>query len=291
MSLDVLVAGELYIDLIMSGFDQLPQPGEESFARHFHREPGGAAITAIGLAKLGTRTGVIGAVGAEDGGWLIERIRQAGVDTCGIRLIDGELTGTTVAVSDPADRLFLTYAGANRYGGSVAAESSIHARHLHWAAPADAELLARFRAHGMTISLDVGFAHAGTSCLAVLPHVDLFFPNELEAVRLTGESEPEAMLRALTWAGTGIVVLKLGARGAAMMVNDRLLHAMPPPITAVEATGAGDCFDAGFIHAWLRGDPPEACLALGNICGALSTRAPGGVAGFPSAEEIACLLE
>lgn len=291
MSLDVVIAGELYIDLIMSGFEELPQSGQESFARNFHREPGGAAITAMGLAKLGTRTGVLGAVGAEDGGWLVERMRQAGVDTCGVRFIDGEFTGTTVVVSDPSDRMFLTYAGANRLVGSVAAESSIQARHLHWAAPADTGLLAQFRARGLTISLDVGFAHAGAHSMAALPHVDLFLPNEVEAARLTVESEPEAMLNALARAGARIVAIKLGARGAIVLAGGRLLRADSPLVTPVETTGAGDCFDAGFLHAWLRGDRLEACLALGNICGALSTRAPGGVAAFPSVAEIARLLE
>ncbi len=291
MSLDIVVAGELYVDLIMSGFDRLPKPGQESFARHFHREPGGAAITAMGLAKLGTRTGILGAVGAEDGRWIVERMQQAGVDTCGVRFIDGEFTGTTVAVSDPADRSLLTYAGANRFARAVTAESSIQARHLHWAAPADVELLAKFRAHGMTISLDVGFAQADAICLAALPHVDVFFPNEVEAARLTGESAPDAMLNALSRAGARTVVLKLGAGGAAMLAEGRLLQAMPPPVTAVETTGAGDCFNAGFLHGWLSGAPPEACLALGNFCGALSTRAPGGIAAFPAAKEIACLLE
>lgn len=291
MSLDIVVAGEFYIDLIMSGFDQIPSPGQESFARCFHHEPGGAAITAMALAKLGTRTGVVGAVGAEDGLWLIERMQQAGVDTCGIRCINNEFTGTTVAISDSADRSFFTYKGANRFGGSVAAESSLQARHVHWAAPADGELLARFRQSGMTISLDTGFAHADARCLAALPHVDLFFPNEVEAARLTGGGKPEAMLQVLARAGARVVALKLGARGAAMLLDGRLLAADPPAVTAVETTGAGDCFDAGFLHAWLRGASPEACLALANICGALSTRVAGGIAGFPTAEEIACLLK
>ena len=63
-SLDVLVAGDLFLDLVMSGFESWPLPGEEAFARKFHKEVGGgAAITACGLAKLGLRAGILGSVG------------------------------------------------------------------------------------------------------------------------------------------------------------------------------------------------------------------------------------
>lgn len=285
MALDVIAAGELYIDLIMSGFDHLPLPGEEAFARDFGREPGGgAAITALGLARLGTRAGVVGAVGAGDGGWLIDQLDRGGVDTAGIRSVENEFTGTTVAASGPAERAFLTYAGANRIFSYIARETPLEARHVHWAAPPDVEAFSQLRLRGMSISLDVGFLYADARCLHALPLVDLFFPNELEAGRITGLREPEAMLRAL---GPG-AVLKLGARGAAMLVEDRLLMLEPPPVAAVDTTGAGDCFDAGFLHAWLRGGTPEECLRLGNLCGAFSTRALGGVAAFPTLEEISC---
>ena len=149
-----------------------------------------------------------------------------------MRSVEGEFTGTTVAASDRSNRAFLTYVGANRNAREViaecTAECTLEARHLHWAAPADAELLARFRARGMSISLDVGFPHADARCLAALPVADLFFPNEVEAERLTGEREPEAMLRSLARAGARTVVLKLGPRGAVMLADGRLLWADPP---------------------------------------------------------------
>lgn len=292
MALDAITAGELYIDLIMSGFDRWPLPGEECFAREYRREPGGgAAITALGLARLGTRTGIMGAVGAEDGAWLVDRLNGGGVDTSALCSIAGEFTGTTVAVSGPSDRAFLSYAGANRGWASIARSYTGEVRHVHWAAPADPEVLAGFRARGMSISLDVGFPHTDERCIEALPLVDLFFPNQTEAERLTGEREPNAALRAFERAGACGVVLKLGARGAAMIAHGRTLSAEPPPVTPVDTTGAGDCFNAGFLHAWLRGETPESCLRLGNFCGALSTRALGGVAGFPTPEELTCLLK
>lgn len=285
MALDVITAGELYIDLILSGLDRWPRPGEEALAEHFHRGPGGgAAITAIGLAKLGMRAGVAGAVG-EDGAWLMETLQRNEVDTARILTIGGESTGITVAASNAEDRAFFTYAGANRRLREATRATIIDAPHLHWAGLVDHDLFSRF---GGTISLDVGFAQANRETMDALPLVDLFFPNEVEAARMTGEREPETMLRAFQSAGARAVVLKMGERGAAMLVEHRLLHLAAPRVNTVETTGAGDCFDAGFLFGWLRGKGPEECLRLGNACGALSTRAPG-VAAFPDCEEIACL--
>ncbi|MGD1091404.1 MAG: sugar kinase [Bryobacteraceae bacterium] len=288
MALDVIAAGEIYIDLVMSGFDHTPGPGEEAFAREFRREAGGGpVITALGLARLGRSTGIAGAVGAEDGAWLIERLARGGVDVSRVQCVPDEFTATTFVITDASDRTFFTYAGANR-------KFKAHiegATHLHWAAPVDCSVFERIRASGMTISLDIGFAGSDPSALRALTLVDLFFPNEIEGQRMTGESDPEAILRAFEQAGARGVVLKLGARGAATLADGRLLHFDPPEVSPVDTTGAGDCFNAGYLHAWLAGKPPEECLRLGNICGALSTRALGGVAGFPTAEEIDCLLK
>jgi sugar/nucleoside kinase (ribokinase family) len=72
-----------------------------------------------------------------------------------------------------------------------------------------------------------------------------------------------------------------------MLLNDGAIHVgAAPAVTPVDTTGAGDCFDAGFLHAWLAGRPAEACLRMANICGALSTEAYGGIAGFPSRERV-----
>ena len=112
---DVIVAGELFVDLIMSGFDFWPQPGREAFASEFHREiGGGAAITACGLAKLGSRTSVLGIVGLDNGAWIIEQLQASGVETSDIRFHPTEPTAFTVAATMQRDRAFLTYAGANR---------------------------------------------------------------------------------------------------------------------------------------------------------------------------------
>ena len=126
--IEVVVAGELYADLIMGGFDFWPQPGQEAFAREFRREiGGGAAITACGLATLGTATTLFGIAGGDSHVWIAERLAARGVDTALLRTDANEPTAFTVAVSAPHDRAFFTYLGVHLYylGGQVGRRAEV----------------------------------------------------------------------------------------------------------------------------------------------------------------------
>jgi sugar/nucleoside kinase (ribokinase family) len=301
---EVVVAGELYTDLIMGGFDFWPQPGHEAFAKEFRREiGGGAAITACGLATLGTATALFGIAGSDSRDWIAERLAERGVDTALLRMDANEPTAFTVAVSAPHDRTFLTYLGANKGFPTAFAEASAAmlfagVRHLHlaYAPPWDIAdgLFDAIHRNGCTLSLDAGWHEdwlADPRGLGILRKVDVFFPNEVEAARMTGETEPARMLQRFAGAGAPCVVLKLGPEGSALLHQGKVLHESPRTVSPVDTTGAGDCFDAGFLHAWLRCDTPARCLAAGNICGALSTQAYGGIAGFPSGERLRMELD
>lgn len=292
---DVIVAGELFVDLIMSGFDFWPQPGREAFASEFHREiGGGAAITACGLAKLGSRTSVLGIVGLDNGAWIIEQLQASGVETSDIRFHPTEPTAFTVAATMPRDRAFLTYAGANRGFPAMLMEAGTAlARHVHLACAPNLDtaeaLLQAIHSDGSTVSLDVGWHEdwlTDPRAIALLPFIDVFFPNEAEAARMTGDADASGCLRALKKAGAKCVPLKLGSRGSAVLQEGEIVFVDAPRVTAVDTTGAGDCFDAGFLHAWMNGQPLASCLQLANVCGALSTEAYGGIAGFPDWERI-----
>ncbi|MBV9081898.1 MAG: sugar kinase, partial [Acidobacteriaceae bacterium] len=255
---EIVVAGELFIDLIFSGFDSWPQPSKEIFAKEFRREiGGGAAITACGLARLGSNAAVLGAVGNDAGNWVVEQLRLAGIDTQSIHFDDAEPTALTVAASTPENRAFLTYSGANRglqplLFEAMRAKRFVGARHVHLAfAPAiesAEELFRGLRESGCTLSLDVGWREEWlreSTALTILPGVDIFFPNELEARQLTGEDDPEKILQAFRAAGIERVALKLGAQGAAMLWNGEIAFINAHPVTPIDTTGAGDCFDAG----------------------------------------------
>lgn len=295
----ILVAGELFVDLILTGFDVWPTPGQEVFAKEFRREVGGgAAITASGLAKLGSACGVVGTVGADTGDWLVQQLNNNGVNTNAIRFDANEPTAFTVVLSMPQDRTFVTYPGANRGLLSLLLETAKapslnEIRHIHLAfAPGldiAADLFQQFRVRRCTLSFDIGWhehwlKHPEAS--AILRHVDIFFPNESEARCMTGEEDPSRILKAFEAAGIRRVAVKLGARGAALLWDGQRFFAPPHPVIPVDTTGAGDCFDAGFLHAWLHGEPPERCLKIANICGALSTQAHGGITGFPTLEQL-----
>ena len=298
-TLDIIVGGDLFVDLIMGGFSEWPRPGTEAFARELHSDVGGgAAISACGLARLGSRTAVLGSVGRDRGEWVANRLKSFGVITSLLRFDPVEPTAVTVAISTPEDRTFLTYRGSNRHFPAMLAEAAAsgqlaRARHIHltWAPDLDtaAELFATIRRQGCSISLDVGWHEdwlADPRALGLLPMLDIFFPNEVEARRMTGENGHEGILHKLASSGARRVALKLGPDGAALLWDGDIMRVKPCPVRPIDTTGAGDCFNAGFLHFWLQGEPPLACLRAGNFCGAASTEAYGGVAGFPDPQRI-----
>jgi len=295
----VVVAGELYIDLVLSGFDGWPTPGKEIFAKNFRRDiGGGAAITASALARLETHAGIFGVLGADSREWFLHRLAESRVDTAWIEQDDNEITAFSVVASAGGDRGFLSYHGANRRLPEIlkqaAREKVFHGvRHVHLSYAPELEtsavLFENLRSAGCTVSLDVGWHEhwlANRDWFAVLQAIDIFFPNHVEATSMTGEQDPGKILDCFASQGLRRVALKLGSTGAALLWEGKRCTVPPHPVTTVDTTGAGDCFDAGFLHAWLNQWPPELCLQAGNICGALSTEAYGGIAGVPSAERL-----
>lgn len=296
---EVAVIGEFFIDEILNEFQVLPKLGEESFARKFRREAGGgAAITACGLAKLGVKVAVLGAVGKEDGRWVIKRLKSYGIDCSGLEFHSGEPTGLTVSVSTREDRAFFSYYGANQLLDRLLVKPETlkilkSARHVHFACAPDSELHAglflNLRRRRCRMSIDVQSDMSWLirpESLNILRNCDVFFPNEHEAEWISGEGGTHKVLRALREKGLRGVGLKLGGKGAALLWRRREFLVDPFPVDTLDTTGAGDCFNAGFIYAWLKNEKPKRCLEIANICGALSTRALGEIVGFPSLQEL-----
>lgn len=300
---DVVSVGEIYADHVFNGFERWPAPGEEVCTDHYFRELGGGAInTACGLAQLQCRVRLIGLIGEADRGWFEARLKRFGLSADGLRSSSLD-TGVTVSVSTREDRSFYTYPGANRRLGELLDDASIHeeliaARHVHFAMPLNAELAKRLlpllRKAGCTTSLDVGFSpdwlrDPGNqwTCRAV----DYFFPNQAEAQVLTGSQSADAFRE---WAASMNLrhgVIKLGAAGAAAVVQGRLLQVPPPHVDAVDMTGAGDAFDAGFIAGVLNGESPQECLRRACICGALCTTRIGALQGLPDSLSLRSMYE
>lgn len=306
---DVITVGDVFVDLVMTGFPAWPQPGEESFAAELHREiGGGAAITACGLARLGVETEMLAMIGSDsnESQWFIERLKKSGVSPNLICHHATEPTGTTVSISTAQDRTFFTYTGANRGLEELLKQDEIRrelcrARHIHFACPIShrlfGELIEILHDADCRVSIDVGWQIEWLAkCLndkasfQAFRQIDLFLPNEREAEFMTGESEPEAMLRKFAEIGLSRVALKLGEQGSMALWEGEILSCPPLSVTPVDTTGAGDCFDAGLIFGWLENQKPQDCLQLANICGALSTTRLGGIAAFPSRQNVEELI-
>ena len=301
----IVVAGEINVDLIFAGVPALPQFGRETLAQTYLQCPGSSSmILAMGLARLGDSVRFVGCCGNDAfGRFCIDALQERGVDTAEVIPDDDLRTGVTVAMSSHHDRALITWPGAvaeltvNDVSDAVLAD----AQHLHVSSyylqtklrPQLGELFARARAQGLTTSLDPGSdpeERWGRELAEVLRHVDLFLPNQNEALALTGTGTAEAALRALDNGRTRSVI-KVGARGAVTHENGETLFVPGFSVAAVDTTGAGDSFNAGFLHAWLRDLPTLDCLRWGNACGALSTRGVGGTASQGTADEALALIE
>jgi sugar/nucleoside kinase (ribokinase family) len=300
---DVTVVGEIYIDHVMSGFETWPGPGEEVNTEHYTREiGGGSATTACGLSRLGKSVNLVGVIGYDDVPWVEQRLADFGVTSQGLRRIAGS-TGVTLSVSTREDRSFFTHTGVNRQLSQelLTPETLVsltRARHVHFAMPLPRGLasmiLPALTEASCTSSLDVGYQPAwltDETNHATCQAVDYLLPNEKEAALLSGGGTPADFFAFARKLRMRSGILKLGARGAMSATGGGTVAVSPPKVVAIDSTGSGDAFDAGFIDALLEGANDEDRLRRACICGALSTRVPGALGGLPNREELWSIYE
>jgi sugar/nucleoside kinase (ribokinase family) len=289
---DLLSLGDCNPDLVLTGDDLVPAFGqrEQLVDGALLTIGGSASITACGAARLGLETVLVGALGRDPhGDFMVEAVRARGVDVSGVCRVEAP-TGLTVVLSRGDDRAILTSkaAIASLSAGDVDAGMLRRVRHLHIASyflldglrPGLPALVAAAKRSGVTVSLDPQDDPAGewrSGLPELLPHLDLVFVNENESAALDTSACP-------------LVVVKRGARGAAARTRDREIAHPGVRVESLDATGAGDSFDAGFLAAWLGGAELEEALALACACGALSTRALGGTDAQPTRAEAEAAL-
>ncbi|WP_344753801.1 carbohydrate kinase family protein [Leifsonella bigeumensis] len=306
MTGSVLVVGDANVDLVLRG-DIVPRFGQaEQLLEDAALAPGGSAgITANGLARLGVPTGLVAVVGDDDFGLFTRNALQAnGVETAALATASGVPTGVSVILSTLEDRAILTRPGSVSLIGPTEVRTALHRfapDHVHFSSyfllprlaaelPA---LLSQLRAAGITSSIDTNWdpATRWTGLGAVLPLVDLVLPNleELRAICSTvvgrRESDEDAAL-ALAELGPAVVV-KAGAEGGWSVTASGIHHRPAPSADAVDTTGAGDSFNAGYLAAVAHGVvEEEARLHWAVVAGTLSTRSAGGTAAQPSLTEL-----
>jgi sugar/nucleoside kinase (ribokinase family) len=292
------VIGDCNPDVLVLGADVTPAFGQqEKLVQSMSLVIGGSAsITAVAAARLGLSVALVAAVGADPAGELmLDQLAREGVDVAAVVVRDEAPTGMTVALSQGRDRAILTALGAmaSLTAADIPAALLARARHVHASSyflleeslgPGLADVLSAARKAGATTSLDTNWDPSGRwgddRLSAALAQTDVLLPNEAEALRLSGQANLATAARALGAAGPRLVV-KLGERGALCADGPDQRRVSLPPVVPVDATGAGDCFNAGLIAGLLDGLPLPQAVALGCAVGALSTRAPGGTASCP----------
>jgi len=292
---DVTIAGELNLDVILYGLPEQLLPERELLANRMMLTLGSSsAIVAHNLAALGSRVGFQSRLGDDPLGRIaLERLQQGGVDVSRVRTVAGEITtGLTVILHHEAWRNILTYSGtiAETSWEDLDLDYLADSRHFHFSSyylqralrPHVGDLFQLLKSKGLTISLDTNDDPDDRwegDLQQVLRHVDVFLPNEREACKAAGTDDLEAAVQKLsTW--VPLVVVKLGRKGAmAQRVAERFVSPSQE-IVVVDTVGAGDSFDAGFLHEYVRGADLTKCLASGNRTGALSTTRPGGTEAF-----------
>jgi len=286
---DVLTVLDVCADLLLSGDDVVPEFGQkEKLIGDYALEMGGSAcIFACQAAKLGLRTAGVGVAGRDGFGDLVCASLSGGGVDIGWVLRDGSVkTGLGVLLCSAADRAILTYNGTieavqNR---DLTDEMLFSARHLHIASfylqgQMDwANIARRARACGCTVSLDTNWDPAGKwegVVRELLPHIDVFLPNENEARLISGREDLDEAVRFLSERVPTLVV-KRGAGGALCVSSGTEWRLPALPAAVVDTVGAGDSFDGGYLWGYLSGRPPEVCLRAGLYCGAENVKGRGG---------------
>ncbi|MFC0628398.1 carbohydrate kinase family protein [Kribbella deserti] len=289
----VTVSGLLFHDLVF-GLPTAPKPGTEVWATQYAESPGGIANFAVALARLGISTGLAACFGADDHGDRLWHTLQddEGIDLSRSARVDGWATPLTVALAYDEDRALVTHGGAPPLSGDdlLAAPPYGEAVAAH-IGPWPNEWLPKARANGSLVFADVGWDPSerwDPAVLAQLEHVDVFVPNADEAMHYTGTTTPAQALERLA-ERVPMAVISDGRRGA-LAIDAGTGERVDVPavrVAAVDTTGAGDVFAAGFIAATLWRLPLTERVLFANLVAALSVTRLGGADAAPRRGEVA----
>jgi ribokinase len=300
----VLVVGDLNPDLVLVG-DVVPRFGQaEQLLDAAELVIGGSAgIAAHGLARLGRPVSLVAAVGADlFGTQVCGQLAAAGVAVEHVLRRPGVPTGLSVVLSGGDDRAILTLPGAiptltvdevlrslSRLAGTGVTHVHVCSLFLQPGLMAGVNrLLVEASSLGLTTSLDTNGdpARRWQGVQELLPLLDVLFPNRAEVIALGQDDDPYVAGARLADHGP-LIVVKNGALGAfAVTAAGERLEVSGEPVAAVDATGAGDSFDAAFLDAWLDDLPLAECVRRAVVAGALSVRALGGTAGQATHEDL-----
>jgi len=295
---DILVAGEINPDLILSGNVALQFGHVEKIVDHAALTIGSSsAIFACGAARLGLKVAFVGVCGDDAfGRFMLGEMSKRNVDVSHVIVRKDGQTGLSVILNNGVDRAILTHPGliAELQASDIADDLLVQARHLHVASyflqtklqPDLPSLFQRARLLGLTTSLDTNYdpSEKWLGFDELLAVTNVFLPNEAEAKSLAdAENALNAADRLRSKVET--LALKLGKEGALGTCGSQKIQVKSISVNVVDTVGAGDSFDAGFMYGYLNNWDLEKSLRLACVCGALSTQQAGGTNGQPTLEE------
>ena len=280
---DVVAVGNIVVDYPVGPLAGLPAWGTlaEVPGRIEPRVGGNGAIFAVAASRLGLSCALMGDVGRDlPGDWVLERLRNEGVDTSSVRRGARGTSATVALVRQDGERAFLHYPGSNASLKAADLRRIPRCRWFHFSAmfllpslrpKTIGRALETARRAGAVTSLDVAWDPSGGwdvgDCLS---GADYFMPNIDEAAAITGKNDVVKAARELARRGARNVVIKLGPRGS-LVLGEGLEPFLAPgfKVEATDTTGAGDTFDAAFIYATLHGMEPRRAAYLANAAGAM----------------------
>jgi sugar/nucleoside kinase (ribokinase family) len=292
---DVIVVGELNVDLILNELDRFPEVGKEILARQMTLTLGSsAAIFASNISSLGARVAFIGKIGKDKFGEVVlESLQKNNVDVSMVIRDDQCGTGATIILNVEEDRANTTYPGAMDLLtiNDISNQDLGRARHLHFSSfflqpgmrDGAGKLFRTAQALGLTTSFDMQWdpdEEWDLNIEGILPFVNVFLPNENELMYLSGKNDLAESISFINQY-TDVLVVKRGNKGSMVSYRNELID-LPAFLNknVVDAIGAGDSFNAGFIYQYINGQSIPDCQKYGNLTGAISTTAAGGTTAF-----------
>lgn len=305
---DLICVGMALVDSIIKGFDPKPVSASGYRAESGTLSVGGEAVNgAIAAAKLGVRTAILCSLGNDSAGTLVTAALEAnGVDTGRIVRSDEHPTPvTTMFVRDDGSRQSITNTAhryhfhPERFLGDLTGVRAVVLGSLFRAPFDDPEVISAVlkavKSQGILIAADTKLPNFRFLSLAdlkeVLPLIDYITPNEDEARYYTSKSDPQEMAEVFLSSGVKNVIIKLSAKGCYFQNAERSLRLPPFRVEAVDATGAGDTFLAGFLASLLNGASVQEALLFANACGAICTTKVGAAAALRDRAQVLHFLE
>ncbi|KHE71837.1 carbohydrate kinase family protein [Halobacillus sp. BBL2006] len=296
VAFDVLVTGNVSVDVIFPEIENVPQPGEELYCDDFAFTCGASYNAAVALARLGMKVAIAAPIGNDFlSHFILNKLESEGVNTEYMHRLDQPLRTLSVALNYGGDRSFISYEDSihnfsfESYVRSVI--ERVDAKVIHTEArPEAVSIIEVAKRKAIKVSLDVGWNESwlqDSQLKDIIRMGDFFTPNMKEAKVITKEDNTERAVEELQRLNPeNNIIVKVGSKGALIREEDKVILIPAEGKTPVDTTGAGDVFIAGVIAAILKGFSFPEAIRIGNFCGACSVEGLGGAEHSPTWDRV-----